>query len=85
MLQKMGAEISGHPADMGPCIAVLREHDFEVEILDWVEDGSWPMARIMARIITDVTEDHFLSQVASLIEPFVLLDWPDDDPQQASA
>jgi hypothetical protein len=69
MLQRMQADFCFcNPDDAGPATAVLIEHGFEVENLDWIDEYG-PTVFIRARITTEIDEDHFLDWAQNLIEP----------------
>jgi hypothetical protein len=87
MLQRMVAEILFlDPADRDPCIAVLKELGFEVELLDWTDDYG-PTVWIEAQINTDVSADRFLDWVSNIVEPLRgdCVEAGLADPEQAAA
>ena len=69
-LQKMTAEILfADPDQVNAATAVLIEHDFEVEILDLVDEYSRTVW-IVAKGLSNVSEDDFLGWMQSIVEPF---------------
>ena len=69
MLKRMSAEILiDDPHDVNECVAVLIEHDFEVEFLDFI-DPYGPTAWVYASVITDIDENDFHGWVQALVDP----------------
>jgi hypothetical protein len=67
-LQKMDAEILFHnPDDVNAGIAELTRQDFDVEILDLVDEYG-PTIWIRARTITELDADQFFRWVNNLAE-----------------
>jgi hypothetical protein len=69
MLKRMSAEILfPDPNGINDFVAELIEHDFEVELLDFIDECG-PTIWLHASIITDIEEDDFLDWVQRLVDP----------------
>jgi hypothetical protein len=67
--QQMEAEILFlNPDHLNPCVAALVERDFEVEVLDWIDDYG-PTIWIKAKATSELTAGHFLDWVSSIVGP----------------
>jgi hypothetical protein len=56
------------PNAVGPSSAVLSEHGFDVEVLDWT-DPHGPTVWLKGRIMSELDEDRFFDWVMSIVEP----------------
>jgi hypothetical protein len=83
-MQKMSAEILFlDPDDVEPAIAELTARGFEVEILPG-KDPCGPTVFIMARLMTELSQDAFHDLVHPIVEAFNsadLVEWGLDDPR----
>jgi hypothetical protein len=69
MLRRMEAEVTFYnPNDVNPGTAALIEQDFDVEVLDWIDDDS-PVVWIKAWANTERTEDDFFNWVEDIVGP----------------
>jgi hypothetical protein len=69
MAQQMEAEVLFlNPDDVNPGVAALVERDFEVEVLDWVDDYG-PTIWIKAKVTSELAENRFFDWVSSIVEP----------------
>jgi hypothetical protein len=73
MLQQMEAEICFiDQNEMNAAIPALIENDFDVEVLDWIDDyGS--CAWVLALAKTELDESSFLDFVGTIIDPFGMI------------
>jgi hypothetical protein len=66
-LQRMEAEIcSRNPNDASSATATLIELDFDIELLDWIDDDS-AACWVLARTLTELTESSFLDWVSAIV------------------
>ncbi len=69
MLRRMDAEIIYlNPDHVSFGVAVLIEHDFAVEVLDWVDDYG-PAVWVKAWANTELTDSEFFDLVERLVMP----------------
>ena len=69
MLRRMETDVMFlDPDDVGPGSAALIEHDFDVEVLDCIDDYG-PAVWVRARIMTDLDGVRFLDWVRNIVEP----------------
>ena len=60
--------IFSDPADMNPAIAELIELDFDVEVLDWIDDDG-PAVWILATTLSKLGDCAFFDWMNSIVEP----------------
>ena len=56
------------PADMNRTVVELIDRDFDVEVLDWIDDEG-PAVWILASTLTELDASGFFDRVKTIVEP----------------